>query len=129
MHGHKDGCRRKPLKIVRAPKVREHGNPTARAWVRADLGRNRIENSGGKDYELSTTYGHDCPGGHGPSDCGFDTRSESPTNPTAPLWRVSTSNLRGDADFLTTKLRILRRIERGAQEVRLWALTQALIKG
>src|SRR5271166_5043525 len=36
---------------------------------------------------------------------GFDARSESPTEPTARLWRVSRSNLRGDADFLTTKLR------------------------
>jgi hypothetical protein len=31
--------------------------------------RNRIEDSGGKDYTLATTRGHDCPGGHGPSDC------------------------------------------------------------
>jgi hypothetical protein len=33
---------------------------------------------------------------------GFDARSKSPTDPTAQ-WRVSRSNLRGDADFLTTK--------------------------
>jgi predicted DNA-binding transcriptional regulator AlpA len=41
---------------------------------------------------------------------GSDTRSESPTDPTAPFWRVSRSNLRGDADFLKSKLRLLRRI-------------------
>ena len=66
--------------------------------------------------------------GMGLPTAGFHSRSKLPTDPTAPLWRVSRSNLRGDADFLTTQLRLLRRLAARllcAQEVRPCVLTQA----
>ena len=44
---------------------------------------------------------------------GFDARSEPPTDPTATLWRVSRSNLRGDADFLKNQVRLSRGFARG----------------
>ena len=46
-----------------------------------------FENTSANEYKFRQTRGRECPGGMGLLTAGFNSGSESPTDPTAPLAR------------------------------------------
>ena len=68
-----------------------------------------FENTSANEYKFRQTRGRECPGGMGlllPGSIPVVSLRPIPR----PRWHVSRSNLRGDADFLTNQMRLLRRV-------------------